>query len=125
GDTAARRTRCTDLHALDGDGNVCRRKLLMPNDQTATSKKSPHTAKLHAKRSQRGSRLSGRFLQSAAGLHQKCGRAQRLTHPKQWSGLPPTPGGRRLEPMAVQLPTVEVERRPLVFYDLVAGVTSR
>lgn len=59
-------------------------------------------------------------------VHPKAVKAgQRLTHPKQWSGLPPTPGGRRLEPMAVQLPTVEVERRPLVFYDLVAGVTSR
>src|SRR5690606_16853234 len=75
GDTAARRTRCTDLRALDGDGNVCRRKLLTANDQPDASKKSPHTAKPHAKRSQRGSRLSRGFLQSAAGLHQKCGRA--------------------------------------------------
>jgi len=56
-------------------GYVCWRKLLMPNAQTATWKKSPHTAKLHAKRSQRGSRLSRGFLQSAAGLHQTCGRA--------------------------------------------------
>src|SRR5690606_28047712 len=73
--TAARRTRCTDLRALDGDGNVCRRKLLTANDQPDASKKSPHTEKPHAKRSQRGSRLSRGFLQSAAGLHQKCGRA--------------------------------------------------
>src|SRR5690606_25619301 len=75
GDTAARRTRCTDLRALDGDGNVCRRKLLTANDQPDASKKSPHTEKPHAKRSQRGSRLSRGFLQSAAGLHQTCGRA--------------------------------------------------
>src|SRR5690606_13385075 len=34
-----------------------------------------HTEKPQAKRSQRGSRLSRGFLQSAAGLHQKCGRA--------------------------------------------------
>jgi len=45
----------------------------MPNDQTATSKQSPHTAKLHAKQSQRGSRLS--CLQPTARLHQNCGRA--------------------------------------------------
>src|SRR5690606_32425268 len=64
-----------DLRALDGDGNVCRRKLLTANDQPDASKKSPHTEKPHAKRSQRGSRLSRGFLQSAAGLHQKCGRA--------------------------------------------------
>src|SRR5690606_24581839 len=58
GDAAARRTWGVGLCTLDGDGNVCWRKLLMPNDQTATSKKSPHAAKLHAKQSQRGSRLS-------------------------------------------------------------------
>src|SRR5690606_37082347 len=75
GDTAARRTGCTDLRARDGDGNVCRRKLLTANDQPDASKKSPHTEKPHAKRSQGGSRLSRGFLQSAAGLHQKCGRA--------------------------------------------------
>src|SRR5690606_16591852 len=57
GDTTARRTWGAGLYTLDGDGNVCGRKLLMPNDQAATSKKCPHTAKLHAKRSQKGSRL--------------------------------------------------------------------
>src|SRR5690606_26140015 len=59
----------------DGDGNVCRRKLLTANDQPDASKKSPHTQKPHAKRSQRGPRLASGFLQTAGGLHQKCGRA--------------------------------------------------
>src|SRR5690606_13083360 len=75
GDAAARRTWDVGLCTLDGDGNVCWRKLRMPNGQSDASKKSPHTAKPHAKQSQRGSRLSRKFLQSAAGLHQKCGRA--------------------------------------------------
>src|SRR5690606_14437023 len=56
-------------------------KLLTANDQPDASKKSPHTEKPHAKRSQRGSRLSRGFLQSAAGLHQKCGRARVLRRP--------------------------------------------
>ena len=75
GDTAARRTWGANLHALDGYGNVCWRKLRMPNGQSDASKKSPHTAKPHVKQSQRGSRLSGRFLQPTARLHQECGRA--------------------------------------------------
>jgi len=59
-------------------------------------------------------------------VHPKAAKAgQRLTHPRQWAGLASPPEGRRLEPMAVLLPTVEVERRPLALYDLVAGVTSR
>src|SRR5690606_20288956 len=84
GDAAARRTWGVGLCTLDGDGNVCWRKLLMPNDQTATSKKSPHTAKLHAKQSQRGSRLSCRFRQPTARLHQNCGR---VSTPPQETGL--------------------------------------
>src|SRR5690606_7740909 len=96
GDTAARRTPCTDLRALDGDGNVCRRKLLTANDQPDASKKSPHTEKPHAKRSQRGSRLSRGFLQSAAGLHQKCGRAILLPAMTAWVH-PRACGGERVQ----------------------------
>ena len=46
---------------------------------------------------------------------------QRFTVPGQWTGLPK--GGRRpREPLAVQLPMVDVQRRPLSVYDtLVAG----
>src|SRR5690606_11150834 len=69
-----RRTWGADLCTLDGDGNVCWRKLLMPKDQIAASKKCPHTAKPHAKQSQRTSRLLGRFLQPA-DTKQNCGRA--------------------------------------------------
>lgn len=59
-------------------------------------------------------------------VHPKAAKAgQRLTHPRQWSGLPSLSDGRRMEPTAVQLPTIEVERRSLAFYDLVAGVASR
>ena len=59
-------------------------------------------------------------------LHPKATQAgQRFTHPHQWAGLSPSSGGPRKEPTAVQLPTVEVERRSLALYDLAAGVTSR
>ena len=59
-------------------------------------------------------------------VHPKAAKAgQRLTHPRQWSGLPSLSNERRMEPTAVQLPTIEVERRSLAFYDLVAGVASR
>lgn len=50
---------------------------------------------------------------------------QRFTHPQQWAGLS-TKGTRpRPEPRAVQLPTVEVEQRPLSPYEALAGAVSR
>jgi len=59
-------------------------------------------------------------------VHPKATKAgQRFIHPQQWAGLPPAPEGRRQEPAAVQVPTVEVEQRSLAVYDLMAGVTPR
>jgi len=50
---------------------------------------------------------------------------QRFTHPRQWAGIP-THGARpRPEPLAVQLPTVEVEQRPLSVYETLVGAVSR
>ena len=58
-------------------------------------------------------------------VHPKATKAgQRLTHPRQWSGMPQTTERRPIEPTAVQLPAVEVERRSLALYDLVTEVTS-
>jgi transposase len=42
---------------------------------------------------------------------------QRFTVPGQWAGLDLGNGHRRREPIAVQLPLVEVERRPLAAYE--------
>jgi transposase len=50
---------------------------------------------------------------------------QRLTHPRQWAGIPTRDGRPRPEPVAVQLPSVEVERRPLSVYETLAGAVSR
>src|SRR5690606_7783192 len=74
GDATAQRARRSRSGALGGDGNVCRGKFLLPDDQTDASKKSPHTAKPRSKRSQRGSRLSSKLLLPAAALHRNCGR---------------------------------------------------
>lgn len=57
------------------------------------------------------------------GVHPRATQpGQRFTHPQQWAGLRPAHGGRRQEPVAVQLPTVDVEQRPLAVYDVLAGV---
>lgn len=50
---------------------------------------------------------------------------QRFTHPRQWAGIPRGNGGPRPEPTAVQLPTVEVEQRPLSVYEVLVGAVSR
>ncbi|MDP6494829.1 MAG: IS21 family transposase, partial [Dehalococcoidia bacterium] len=46
---------------------------------------------------------------------------QRFTLPGQWKGLPNGDGGPRKEPLAVQVSTVEVERRSLDVYELLAA----
>src|SRR5690606_15003836 len=74
GDATAQRARRSRSGALGGDGNVCRGKFLLPDDQTDASKKPPHAAKPRPKRSQRGSRLSRKLLLPAAALHRNCGR---------------------------------------------------
>ncbi|BDG59307.1 IS21 family transposase [Caldinitratiruptor microaerophilus] len=48
-------------------------------------------------------------------------RGQRLTHPRQWAGLQAGDGRPSKEALAVQLPTVEVERRPLAAYEALVG----
>ena len=48
-------------------------------------------------------------------------RGQRLTLPGQWVGLPRGDGRPRPEPLAVQVPAVEVEQRPLAVYDALVG----
>jgi transposase len=48
-------------------------------------------------------------------------RGQRLIQPGQWAGLPRGDGRPRPEPLAVQLPAVEVEQRPLALYDALVG----
>jgi hypothetical protein len=48
-------------------------------------------------------------------------RGQRLIQPGQWAGLPRGDGRPRPEPLAVQLPAVEVEQRPLALYDALIG----
>jgi transposase len=50
---------------------------------------------------------------------------QRLTVPGQWAGLPGEEGRPRPEPLAVQLPRVEVEQRPLSAYDALIGGVGR
>ncbi len=46
---------------------------------------------------------------------------QRLAAPGQWDGLPMGDGRSRKAPTALMVATVEVERRPLAFYEAVAG----
>ena len=54
-------------------------------------------------------------------VHPKAMRpGQRFTLPGQWSGLPRGEARRRKEVLGVQLPTIEVERRPLEVYDRLA-----
>jgi transposase len=48
-------------------------------------------------------------------------RGQRLIQPGQWAGLPPGDGRPRPEPLAVQLPAIDVEHRPLAAYDALVG----
>ena len=50
---------------------------------------------------------------------------QRFTHPRQWAGIPIQGARPRSEPLAVQLPTVEVEQRPLSVYEALVGAVSR
>jgi hypothetical protein len=47
---------------------------------------------------------------------------QRFTLPGQWAGLSSVSARPRKEPLAVQMPSVEVERRPLAEYDALVGV---
>jgi hypothetical protein len=49
---------------------------------------------------------------------------KRLPIPGQWAGLPSGDGRARREALAVQVPAVEVERRPLELYDAQAGGVS-
>lgn len=58
-------------------------------------------------------------------LHPRAQRSgQRLIAPGQWIGLA-AGGGRPLkEPLATQLPSVEVEQRPLAAYAALAGASS-
>jgi len=49
---------------------------------------------------------------------------QRLTIPGQWAGLPSGDGRPPKEPLAVQLPSVEVEQRPLAAYAALVGAPS-
>jgi transposase len=46
---------------------------------------------------------------------------QRFMVPGQWAGLEPGQGRRRREPLAVQLPMIEVEQRSLAAYEAVAS----
>lgn len=48
-------------------------------------------------------------------------RGQRLTLPGQWAGLPRGDGRPKPGPLAVQVPAVEVEQRPLALYDALVG----
>lgn len=51
---------------------------------------------------------------------------QRFVAPGQWAGLPLSDGRKKKESLAVQLPTVEVQHRPLAAYDaLLEGVSAR
>jgi len=53
---------------------------------------------------------------------QATGRGERRVHPDQWTGIQMGDGRPRKSPMAVMLPAVEVEQRPLAVYDaLTAG----
>lgn len=48
---------------------------------------------------------------------------QRFTVPGQWAGLPPRDGqAPRKQPMAVQVPAVEVQQRPLSVYESLLGM---
>lgn len=49
---------------------------------------------------------------------------QRFTHPRQWVGVPASDGRPRPEPMAAQVPSVEVEQRPLSAYETLVGTVS-
>lgn len=49
---------------------------------------------------------------------------KRLPIPGQWAGLPSGDGRARREALAVQVPAVEVEHRPLELYDALAGGVS-
>lgn len=49
---------------------------------------------------------------------------QRLTAPGQWAGLPGGDGRPPKEPLATQLPGVEVEQRPLAAYAALVGAPS-
>lgn len=51
-------------------------------------------------------------------------RGQRLTHPRQWVGLQAGDGRPSKEVLAVQLPTVEVKRRPLAAYEALVGTVQ-
>lgn len=51
-------------------------------------------------------------------------RGQRFTHPRQWAGLKAGDGRPSKEVLAVQLPTVEVERRPLAAYEALVGTVQ-
>jgi transposase len=56
-------------------------------------------------------------------LHPRAARpGQRLILPGQWAGLPGGDGRPAPGPLAVQVPAVEVERRPLAVYDALVGV---
>jgi len=50
---------------------------------------------------------------------------QRFTVPGQWAGLPLGDRRPRLEPLAVQLPMVDVQRRSLAVYEALAEVGTR
>jgi transposase len=49
---------------------------------------------------------------------------QRLTAPGQWAGLPDGDGKPPKEPLAVQVPSLEVEQRPLAAYAELIGAAS-
>jgi len=49
---------------------------------------------------------------------------QKFTLPGQWEGLPMGGGCRRRQPLALQVPEPEVERRSLAVYDALAGVVD-
>jgi hypothetical protein len=48
-------------------------------------------------------------------------RGQRLIQPGQWVGLARSDGRARPEPLALQLPAVEVEQRSLALYEALVG----
>jgi transposase len=58
-------------------------------------------------------------------VHPRATRAgQRLTAPGQWAGLAGGDGRPPKEPLAIQLPSLEVEQRPLAAYAALAGAPS-
>jgi hypothetical protein len=51
---------------------------------------------------------------------------QRLNHPRQWAGIPSESNRPAKEPMALRLPSLNVEKRPLkVYEDLVWAVSGQ